>query len=201
MIAALGAVGSGCSSHPPRSTAVAEPSGSRIVRSNSNGVKVFDPSRSDLAAVTSAFNSYNYLPSTCRAVPVSAQSRFATVPAGTSGSVVEVSWAIVTFDRSPRCVVNLAPPPGINPPYTEPLNQVAPWGPDKTATAVFEQTSTTWQENGAQSIPFPCPSSDSGVGQPGPNSAAVPVEVLRAWNMTYATACSKGVYSPFAPRG
>lgn len=146
----------------------------------------------DARAITSAFNDWERLPSTCQALLVPGSVKAATI--SSSG----VSWAIATFKPVPDCSYTQPPAWPGGPPRPVPVRQIGPWGRPSPPIGVFEkQPGRPWSMNQEGGTPFPCPAPAGNA--PGPENGSIPPEVLAKWNLKYAPDCSNVSY-PMRPR-
>lgn len=157
----------------------------------------------DIAALTSAFNQWETLPTTCQGVLVRKTLHVATVQSN------GVSWATAQF-VPPKGCYEQAPPVNGGPPmppkrYT---NQINPWSQTVgTIFGIFERNPRqTWamndeagQVNGR--LVYPCAVTPPGTQPPGPSNGAIPADVLAVWNMRPqpSSLCEQAFY-PYAAR-
>lgn len=143
----------------------------------------------DVQSITSAFNTWEFLPSTCQGVIVPGTLKTARLSSG-------VSWAIATFMPATGCSYSQQAPG--YPRQTFAVQQIGPWGAPSPPIGVFErQPGQRWSMNQEGGTPFPCP--DLGGHGPGPENGAIPPEVLAKWHLKYAPDCSNVAY-PARPR-
>jgi hypothetical protein len=142
------------------------------------------PQPGQASAVNSAFIEWEKLPSSCQSQIVGGSLRIATIKA--SGE----SWATADFKPVQNCTYSLAPARPGGPPRPVAVNQLLPWSEiPQPVVGVFEQPhGGNWTMNDEAGrtylrIVFPCAVGPGGT-PPGPGNGAIPLPVLRAWNLT-----------------
>jgi hypothetical protein len=167
---------------PTSTTVIAETSSTTDPQGT--GVKVLQPSASDIQALVNAFDSWEGLPSTCSGEVVANSQHFAVItPSGDE-------WAIAQFRPSATCTIKSdgggSVPPSAFGPFAERS------GPPM---AVFERSSgDEWAMNSEGGHPFPCPAPAGAA--PGPGNGSLPRDVLAAWGLSYASNCAFVSYPP-----
>jgi len=144
----------------------------------------------DVSAITTAFNTWEGLPSSCLGMMNTESLKVALVS--------EVGWAIATF-RPPRdCTKSLGPALPGGPPRTVPIASIGPWGESSPPLGVFERLpGSPWRMNEEGGVPFPCPA--PGGAPPGPYNGALPPRVVEEFNLKYAPDCANVSYPKQRP--
>jgi hypothetical protein len=108
-------------------------------------------------------------------------------------SATGVDWAFGTMEPKPGCT------------YTQDGNQVDPstaYPFGTSPSGVFEkQPGGAWVMNYFETVPFPCPDfPGTAEGTPGAGQPWVPLAVLNAVSVPYASSGCTSLYEPPAPR-
>lgn len=147
----------------------------------------------DAPLIVSAFNSWEELPATCQALLVPGSLRVATLAS------TGVAWAMAAFKPVPDCSFTMGPASPGGPPRPIRIEQIGPWGREpQPPIGVFQRPpGQGWTMNSEGGKPFPCPA-PGGIA-PGPGNGALPAELIRKWDLRYATNCAEVSY-PMRPR-
>jgi hypothetical protein len=143
---------------------------------------VLKPSQSNEAALAAAFATYTELPKTCRAATITGTVYLAEVKA------TRASWGVAGFKPAPGCYGGNANGSRACASQIAAFDVVPP-----PPVGLFEKPPDgRWVENNQAGKPFPCPPAGNAV--PGPFNPYLPVEVLQAWKIPYATPNCLEVY-------
>jgi hypothetical protein len=163
-------------------TPLTRPATSPTIAQSSTGAKAITPSADDCAAIAQAYG--KVASTTCPIVPVPGTLKEAVIE--TSGA----KWAFGQMEAKPGCLIPDGTGHGVDP------NSLYPLSSSPENSGVFERPPEgTWQLNYVESIPFPCPATET----PGPNNAFLPLAVLRAVGVPYATTGCDQVALPTLP--
>jgi len=164
-----------------------------------SGAVAISLSTSDTAAISNAYTSFTALAQLWGGPPyTSVPCPIEVVPGTFRAAVITVSgvrWAFGRLRPKPSCML------GSGASRIDP-NKAYPFGTGSAASSgVFETTpGGTWMMNYFESFPFPCPDNPGAPqGNPGPGRPLVPLAVLNAVGVPYASGCGN-VYIPPAPR-
>ena len=111
-------------------------------------------------------------------------------------SATGVEWAFGVMEPKPGCTVTDENNNTVNANTDSPFD-----GGASFSTGVFEKQPTgSWTMNSYESIPFPCPDKPGAAfNEPGPTRPYVPLAVLNAVGVPYASGCAN-MYTPPEPR-
>lgn len=159
------------------------------VTDSPSGATKLSLSQTDISEIVQAYESWTQFRGNCTLVPVQGTLKAATIAA--SG----ISWAFGQFAPPAGCTVQLS---------TGTADIISSHAFDNSLphdSGVFEkQGGGSWQMNYYESVPFPCPDNLSAYGHsPGYDTPYVPLSVLNAVGVSYASGC-ENIFIPPAPR-